>query len=231
MTVKAKVILAEDDEGIRGLIQLYLENRNYAVFPAENGEQALELVQTENPQIVLLDIEMPGMNGFDVCQQIREKMDIPIIFISSRKDVMDKIKCFELGGDDYITKPFDFAEMEARVRAFLRRYHNGHKQTDSSILQYGDLSINLDAFKCFLKGKEINLSAIEMRMLIMLAKKPNQVFSAEQIYNQIWGLDSMGDVQTVKVHIRNLRSKLEEIPTKPLFIQTVRGFGYRFNID
>src|SRR5690625_5204 len=126
--VEEKILLVEDEQGIRELIQLYLENREYKVIPAENGRKALRLTESEKPDLILLDIEMPGLDGFEVCQKVRKILDIPIIFISSRRDVLDKIKCFELGGDDYITKPFDFAELEARIRANLRRYQEGRKK-------------------------------------------------------------------------------------------------------
>src|SRR5690606_558949 len=145
---------------------------------------------------ILLDIEMPEIDGFEVCQEIRKILDIPIIFISSRRDIMDKIKSFELGGDDYITKPFDFAELEARVKSNIRRYQQLTKQINSSKLKYGALEIHLDTYECFLDGEEIALSTKEMQVLMLLAKRPNQVFSAEQIYDHIWGLESFGDIQT-----------------------------------
>jgi len=226
--VEEKILLVEDEQGIRELIQLYLENREYSVIPAENGRKALQLTESEKPDLILLDIEMPGLDGFEVCQKIREILDIPIIFISSRRDVLDKIKCFELGGDDYITKPFDFAELEARIRANLRRYQEGRKKQLTNILKFGDLTIHLDSYECYLHKRRVPLSTKEIQVLILLAKRPNQVFSAEQIYDQIWGFDSVGDIQSVKVHISNLRRKLEENSTNQTFIRTVRGFGYRF---
>lgn len=210
------------------MIQLYLENREYTVISAENGRKALHLTDAEQPDLILLDIEMPGLDGFEVCQKIREILDIPIIFISSRRDVLDKIKCFELGGDDYITKPFDFAELEARIRANLRRYQEGKKKYLANFLKFGALEIHLDSFECFLHKEPVTLSTKEMQVLILLAKRPNQVYSSEQIYDQIWGFESTGDIQAVKVHISNLRRKLERKPTNTTYIKTVRGFGYRF---
>jgi len=141
---------------------------------------------------------------------------------------MDKVNGLEYGGDDYITKPFDFAELEARVKTILRRYRKIEKVNQRKILSFGDLEIYLDTFECFLNKEKINLSTREMQILILLAKRPNQVFSAEQIYDQIWGFDSVGDIQSVKVHISNLRRKLEKNPTNSTYIKTVRGFGYRF---
>lgn len=224
-----KVLLVEDEAGIRGLIRTYLENRNYRVIAAENGNKAVKFVHSEKPQIILLDIEMPGMDGFEVCRHIRNQLDAPILFISGRQSLMDKLKCFELGGDDYITKPFDFAELEARIRANLRRYKQiGNVQSENHVLEYGDIKIDLDIYKCFVRGKEVPLSTKEMQLLILLAKRPNRVWSAEQLYDQIWGIDSASDFQTIKVHIRNLRKKLESDASNPRYIQTIRGFGYTF---
>ncbi|WP_284141613.1 MULTISPECIES: response regulator transcription factor [unclassified Virgibacillus] len=223
-----KILIVEDEAGIRDLIQLYLENRHYKVITADNGENAVELADREHPHLVVLDIEIPGIDGFEVCKRIREAIDIPILFLSGRRDLIDKIKCFELGGDDYITKPFDFAELEARIKASLQRYQQLRAQLSSEVLKYGELEINLTTYECFIKGRKIPLSTKEMQLLILLAKRPNQVFSVEQIYDLIWGIDSIGDIQTVKVHIRNLRSKIEKDSTDPKYIITVRGFGYRF---
>lgn len=226
--ISEKILLVEDEQGIRELIQLYLENREYTVIAAENGRKALHLTDVEQPDLILLDIEMPGIDGFEVCLKIREILDVPIIFISSRRDVLDKIKCFELGGDDYITKPFDFAELEARIRANLRRYQEGKKKQSTNILKFGALEIHLDSYECYLNKEQITLSTKEMQVLILLAKRPNQVYSSEQIYDQIWGFESTGDIQAVKVHISNLRRKLERSASSPTYIKTVRGFGYRF---
>jgi len=223
-----KILIVEDDDGTRSLLGLYLENRGYDVKEAIDGEEALSIVADESLQLIILDIEMPGIDGFEVCQKIREHSDIPIIFISSRRDVMDKIKCFELGGDDYITKPFDFEELRARVTSNLRRYQQLTKQISSSKLTFGSLQIDLDTYECFIHGEKIDLTFTEIEILILLAKRPSQVFSVDQIYDHIWGIDSIGDPQTVKVHIKNLRNKIEAVPSKPKYIITVRGFGYRF---
>lgn len=227
-----KILVVDDETGIRELVQMYLQKKGYTVITAENGEQAILLATSNNPQLILLDIEMPGINGFEVCKQIRRKMTIPILFLSVRRGVMDKIKCFELGGDDYITKPFDYTELEARIRANLRRYQT-YKETQkaSNILNYGELKIHLDSYKCYLNGEQVTLSAKESQLLILLAKHPDRIWSSEQLYDHIWGFDSAGDIQTVKVHISNLRRKLEKDPTNPKFIQTIRGFGYLFSDD
>lgn len=185
-------------------------------------------MQKEQIDLILLDIEMPGIDGFEVCEKIRDISAVPIIFISSRRDVTDKVRSFDLGGDDYITKPFDFEELEARIKANLRRYQESQYKKEVHILRYGELEIHLDSYGCFINKKSVPLSAKEMQVLILLAKRPYQVFSAEQIYDRIWGFDSTGDIQAVKVHISNLRRKLAGVLETSHYIQTVRGFGYRF---
>lgn len=227
---KDKILLVEDEEGIRKLIQLYLEKCGYIVFPAENGEDALQIVDDENPDLILLDIEMPKMNGFDICKKIRQKVNVPIIFISSRREVTDKVKSFELGGDDYITKPFDFEELEARIKANIRRYIESEDRHHKNVLKYKNLEINLDSYECFIDGNLLTLSTREMEILILLAKNPNQVWSAEKLYDHIWGFDSYGDIQTIKVHISNLRRKLAPYASPPGYIKTVRGFGYKLSV-
>lgn len=223
-----KIVIAEDEVAIRALIQLFLENRNFIVYPASNGEEALRIVQEVIPDLVLLDIEMPNIDGFEVCKKIREFMDVPIIFISSRRSVMDKVKSLDLGGDDYITKPFDFIELEARINANLRRYSNTKSTNENNIIRFDNLEIHLDSFECFVDREKVPLSTRELEILILLARNPNHVWSAEKLYDHIWGYESIGDVQTIKVHISNLRKKLNQYIPSANFIQTVRGFGYKF---
>lgn len=224
---KWKVVIVEDEEAIRGLIQLFLENRSFIVFPASNGHEALRVVREEKPDIVLLDIEMPEMDGFEVCKKIREMTNIPIIFISSRRAVSDKVQSFELGGDDYITKPFDFVELEARINANIRRHSETIKPEETNKIRVKQLEIDLDSYRCYVGGNIIQLSTREMEILIMLTKNPNRVWSAEKLYDHIWGFDSYGDVQTVKVHISNIRRKINEQIPGETYIETVRGFGYK----
>ena len=223
-----KIMIVEDETGIRELINIYLINRGYKTIQAENGVQAIRLADSKKPQLILLDIEMSDINGYDVCRKIRKNSDVPIIFLSSRRELPDKLKGFELGADDYITKPFDFEELEARVKTNLVKYQQLKNKNEGKILLFGNLKINVDTYQCYLNKKLVHLSTKEIQMLILLAKSPNQVFSADQIYDQVWGYNSIGNIQTVKVHIRNLRSKIEEDTAKPKYILTVRGFGYRF---
>ncbi|GAA0453634.1 response regulator transcription factor [Alkalibacillus silvisoli] len=224
------ILIVEDESGIREMTQMYLQSKGYHTLAAQSGEEALQITAKTTPQLILLDIEMPGMNGFEVCQSIRKKMTVPIIFISVRRNTLDKVKCFELGGDDYMTKPYDFEELEARIKANLRIYHTNPLENDN-ILDYGKLKIDLDLMNCFLDDEPILLTTKEMELLIHLAKHPNRVWSHEQLYDQIWSFDATGNIETVKVHISHLRRKLEMNPNKPKYIQTVRGFGYKFNSE
>lgn len=221
------ILIVEDEVGIRELIQLYLEKHGYRTLSAGDGVEALGILEKEQPHLILIDIEMPRMNGFELCRQVRAKHTLPIIYLSSRKGISDKLKCFELGGDDYITKPFDFSELKARIEANLRRYAYavGIEQT-SGILRYSDLEVDLERFQIKLCGEPLELSAKEAQLLILFVQHPNQVLSAEQIYDYVWGLESTGNIETVKVHISNLRRKIESDSTDPKYIRTVRGFGY-----
>lgn len=223
-----KIMIVEDEAGIREITKKYLNQVGYPVVAVRNGEEALECLHSANPDLILLDIEMPGIDGFTVCQEIRKKLTVPIIFLTVRRETLDKVKCFELGGDDYVTKPFDFEELDARIKANLRRYYT-YPQTQSNILKYGKLEIHLHNYECYLDDEFIDLSAKEMELLIHLAKHPNQVWSQEQLFDQIWGLDSTGNIDTVRVHISYLRRKLEIDHTSPQFIKTVHGFGYVFS--
>lgn len=224
---KYTIMIVEDEEGIRELTLKYLQHRGYNVVLAKNGVEALNLLENVQPDLILLDIEMPEIDGFTVCQEIRKKLTVPIIFLTVRRNTLDKVKCFELGGDDYVTKPFDFTELEARIKANIRRYYV-HPEGSQNILKYGELEVHLHNYECYLNGEKIPLSTKEMELLVLLATHPNQVWSQEQIYDHIWSLDATGNVDTVKVHISYLRRKLEKDLRQPKFIQTVRGFGYKF---
>ena len=221
-------MIVEDEVGIREMTQKYLSQIGYQVVAVKNGEQALECLDSTNPDLILLDIEMPGLDGFTVCQEIRKKLTVPIIFLTVRRGTLDKVKCFELGGDDYVTKPFEFEELDARIKANLRRYYT-YPQTQLNILKYDKLEIHLHNYECYLDDELVNLTAKEMELLIHLARHPHQVWSQEQLFNQIWGLDATGNIDTVKVHISYLRRKLEIDHTNPQFIKTVHGFGYVFS--
>ncbi|WP_280770425.1 response regulator transcription factor [Salipaludibacillus daqingensis] len=223
-----KILIVEDDQDIRELTSLYLQKKGFDVFTAENGVVALEMAKEESPELILLDVLLPGMEGFDVCKKLREHTEVPIIFMSCKRSSNDKVRGLNAGGDDYITKPFDLAELEARIKANLRRNVSLSRPKKNRILSSGGVSIDLNSFDVYVKGNQVSLYAKELQLLLLFLKNPNQVFSSEQLYNQIWGVDQYGDLKTVSVHIRNLRKKIEENPANPAYIQTVRGFGYKF---
>ncbi|WP_078594087.1 response regulator transcription factor [Evansella clarkii] len=225
-----KIILAEDDRGIRDLTTLYLTQKGYDVFSAEDGRKAIKLIEEIRPDLMLLDIMLPGMNGYEICEKVREITDAPVIFLSAKRHSADKVKGFESGGDDYMTKPYNMAELEARIKAHLRRNTRvAERKIKSSVLKYGELSVDTSSCEVYISGEKLILYAKELQLLLLLINHPNQVFSAEQIYDQIWGSDKFGDLKTVMVHISMLRKKIEKDPSRPEFIKTVRGFGYKFN--
>lgn len=228
-----RILVVDDERGIRELIQLYLEKRKFEVYEAENGPQAIDIVRNENIDLLLLDIEMPGMNGFEVCKEIRRFSNVPILFVSCKKELSNRIEGIEIGADDYITKPFDFHELEVRIEAVFRRKKWLKMDADSedeSILKFDDISIDLIKCELTVRGEKVLLSNKEFKLLVLMAKEPNRIWAAEQIYDHIWGYYSEGSPQTVKVHISNLRRKLEVDPTRPKYIQTARGFGYKFAV-
>lgn len=218
------IMLIEGNEENQEIITMYLTNRGFDVVMAVNGKQALDKISATNPTLILLDTEIPGKSGFEVCKKIRTKTAVPIIFISTRRGIFDQIKSFECGGDDYLTKPIDFTKLEKKIKIAQRR--TAVKRQDT--LQYGELKIDLNNYTCYLNNQEVPLPKKEMELLIYLAKNPNQVWSQEQLYNKIWNQEVAGNIDTVKVHISNLRRKIELDRKQPKFIKTVRGFGYQF---
>src|SRR5690625_4836849 len=189
---KQTVMIVEDETGIREMTERFLKKEGFRVIAAINGEQALQKLEMKVPDLILLDIEMPGLDGFAVCKKIRQRMTVPIIFLTVRRGTLDKVKCFDLGGDDYVTKPFEFEELLARIKANIRRYHT-MPQIHANILTYGTLAIHLDNYKCYVENQLVNLTAKEIELLIFLAEHPNQVLSHEQIYNKVWDLEGTGN--------------------------------------
>lgn len=225
-----KILVVDDERGIRELIQLYLEKQNYTVVTVENGKQAIDFVRSNHVDLILLDIEMPFLSGFEVCKHIRTFSKTPIIFVSSKRELNDRIEGMQTGADDYIMKPFDFHELGARIDSLLRRIKWLNADSDESTkLVFNDIVIDLNRYELTIKGKHIPLSNKEFQLLVLMAKEPNRIWPAEQLYDQIWGYYSDGSPQTVKVHISNLRKKLETNPADPIYIKTARGFGYKFN--
>lgn len=224
-----KILVVDDEVGIRELVQLYLEGKSYDVQSVESGLEAIKVVRNEGVDLILLDIEMPNLNGFDACKEIRKFSNIPILFVSCKKELSDRIDGINMGADDYITKPFDFLELEARIKAIFRREKwMKFDSVDSTALNFDGIYIDLLSCKLVVRGENVTLSNKEYQLLVLMAKEPNRIWPAEQLYDRIWGYYSGGSPQTVKVHISNLRRKLELNPANPKYIQTARGFGYKF---
>ncbi|MEM6869026.1 MAG: response regulator transcription factor [Cyanobacteria bacterium J06632_3] len=236
-----KVLLVEDEELIRETVALSLADEGFDVCVADNGQKALEMLlgsvdkaNTQEPNalgdisLVILDLMLPSMNGLDLCRLVRHQgIDIPILILSAKGTETDRVLGLEVGADDYLTKPFGMRELIARCRALLRRYQSQSKPDEKSVLRFADISLHTDECRVFLADSEVSLSPKEFKILELLLSQPKRVWSRNQIIDQVWGYDFMGDNKTVDVHIRWLREKLEENPSQPKYLKTVRGFGYR----
>lgn len=229
------VLVVEDEQDLRELVRLYLEKSGFQVIAAENGEEALQQFHEKQPDVIVTDVMLPDVNGVDLCQSIRQRSQTPIIFVSRMREADDIIKGLELGGDDYMTKPFDPNILVARVRANMRRAAQAKQQSDAGAAdrywRYKGLEIDMHSYVVKVDGKPVALFAKELQLLLFLVKQPNQVFGFQQLLEQVWGYDHDRDERTVMVQISNLRKKIEADPAKPQYIQTVRGFGYKFHID
>lgn len=224
-----KVLVVDDEKLIVKGIRFSLEQDSMEVDCAYDGEEALALVKENNYDVILLDVMLPKFTGFEVCQQIRETSNVPIIMLTAKGDDMDKILGLEYGADDYITKPFNILEVKARIKALLRRSSQfPSKEEHQSEVVYGALKIDIDSRRGYIDGKEVNLTAKEFDLLELLMLHPNKVYSRENLLNTIWGSDYPGDVRTVDVHIRRLREKIETLPSEPDYIHTKWGVGYYF---
>ena len=226
----AKRVLVVDDEKliVKG-IRFSLEQDGMDVDCAYDGEEALEMARTEDYDIILLDLMLPKIDGLEVCQQIREFSNVPIVMLTAKGDDMDKILGLEYGADDYITKPFNILEVKARIKAIMRRAGNDHDDRERvRTLEVGDLRLDCEGRRVFISGKEINLTAKEFDVLELLVNNPNKVYSRENLLNIVWGYEYPGDVRTVDVHIRRLREKIEANPSEPKYVHTKWGVGYYF---
>lgn len=230
---RERVLIVDDDPDIRRILELYLEKEGFDIASATEGQEAINQIDEFKPDLIILDIMMPGLDGYETCQGIREKTDAPILFLSAKEDDLDKILGLRIGGDDYITKPFSPGVLVARIKAHLRRNRlSGIKKenlAERSLIQFPGLSIDLESCIVRVKGVPIALPAKEYQLLCLLGRNVEKVFSVEQLFQHIWGENSLGDNRTVMVHISNLRKKIEPDPTKPMYILTVRGIGYKFN--
>ncbi|MBC1229316.1 response regulator transcription factor [Listeria booriae] len=228
-----RILLVEDELEIAELERDYLEINEMEVTIERNGARGLELALQDDFDLIILDIMLPDMSGFDICREIRAKKEVPILLVSARKEDIDKIRGLGLGADDYITKPFSPSELVARVKAHLARYERLAKNNIASqneILQVHDLTLDLDGRKVFVANQEIIFTTKEFDLLVFLAKRPNRVWNKEQLFEQIWGMQAAGDVSTVVVHIRKIREKLESHGDFSESIETIWGAGYRFNL-
>lgn len=229
-----KILVVDDEQSIMNIIAFNLKKEGYEVVTAEDGEMAITIFDTEKPDLILLDIMMPKIDGYGVCKRIRDKSDVPIIMLTARADEVDKVLGLEIGADDYVTKPFSNRELMARVKANLRRkpsikQNEEQPNIDSNnTFVYGDLTINFDRYEVFKRNEPINLTIREFELLKFLALKKNQIFTREALLSQVWGYEYFGDVRAVDVTIRRLREKIEDDASKPKFILTKRGIGYYF---
>lgn len=229
---KQKILIVDDDENIAELISLYLTKECYDVRIASDGDEAISAFEEYEPNLMLLDIMLPGKDGYQVCREIRAKSDTPIIMLSAKGETFDKVLGLELGADDYIMKPFEAQEMVARVKAVLRRYKPDKPAVadeGAQILTIDNLIINLTNYKVTLDSKTLDMPAKEIELLYYLAKSPGRVFTREQLLENIWGYEYMGDTRTVDVHVKRLREKLPE--NASYSISTVWGIGYKFEVE
>ncbi len=226
-----KVLVVDDEKLIVKGIRFSLEQDGMTVECAYDGEEALEAVKKDRYDVILLDVMLPKLTGFEVCQQIREFSDVPIIMLTAKGDDMDKILGLEYGADDYITKPFNILEVKARIKAIFRRSSKSQEKRESSSVEmkeFGDMLVDKEGRRVRIGEREISLTAKEFDLLELLISNPNKVYGREQLLNDVWGMDYPGDVRTVDVHIRRLREKIETKPSEPRFIHTKWGVGYYF---
>lgn len=225
-----KVLVVDDEKLIVKGIRFSLEQDNMEVTCAYDGEEAIELVKNNDFDVILLDVMLPKLTGFEVCQQIREFSNVPIIMLTAKGDDMDKILGLEYGADDYITKPFNILEVKARIKAIMRRSKNAKavEEETSKVAVFEELKVDCDSRRVFINDAEVNLTAKEFDLLELLMFNPNKVYSRENLLNTVWGYDYPGDVRTVDVHIRRLREKIEVNPSEPKYIHTKWGVGYFF---
>ncbi len=226
LAVQTRILTVEDDERIRQAVKLALEDEGWNVDEADTGEAALERFVAEPADVVLIDIMLPGIDGFEVCRSIRRNSDVPIIMVTARNDTHDVVAGLEAGADDYLTKPFAPKELSARIRALLRRARNADQGTMERI-DVGELSISPDEGVVAKNGEELHLTKTEFKLLVELASQPGKVFSREVLLERVWGYDYFGDGRLVDVHIRRLRTKVESDPANPRYVVTARGLGYK----
>ena len=223
------VLIVEDDKNIQELLQMYLEKEGYAVTVANDGGQGLSKFRSIKPDLVLLDVMMPVMDGWAVCKTIRSESDTPVIMLTAKGEVDDKVAGLKSGADDYVTKPFEMKEVLARIEAVLRRSDRGAELKKARRLTYDKLVIDMDAFELIVDGKKVDAPPKEMELLFYLASSPNRVYTRNQLLDEVWGFDYFGDSRTVDVHIKRLREMLEGV-SESWCLRTVWGVGYKFEV-
>ena len=237
MVAKTKILIVDDDNNIAELISLYLTKECYDTMIVNDGEEALTAFEQYNPNLILLDLMLPGIDGYQVCREIRAKSNVPIIMLSAKGEIFDKVLGLELGADDYIMKPFDSKELVARVKAVLRRFQPVKPPAATlatpvapaaKCVEYPDLVVNLSNYSVLYQGKQVDMPPKELELLYFLAASPNQVFTREQLLDHIWGYEYMGDTRTVDVHVKRLREKIKDHDVWQL--ATVWGIGYKFEV-
>jgi DNA-binding response OmpR family regulator len=237
-----KILVIEDEANIVQLIRLYLEQANFTVITASDGVAGLELHAREHPDLVILDLMLPAMDGMEVCRRIRNWASTPILMLTARQGEEDRIAGLELGADDYLVKPFSPRELVSRVKAILRRSQGAGEQVEAQVVppkeaddgdkrNFGNLSINIPSRRVEMNGQRVNLTVKEFDLLVALTAAPERVFTRESLLNQVWGYTYLGDGRTVDVHIGTLRKKLEAVPGAPHYIKTVWGVGYKFTLE
>ncbi len=228
----SRILIVEDEEAIADLEKDYLELSDFEVKIENTGDAGLETALAEEFDLIILDLMLPGMDGFEVCKHIREKKDVPILMVSAKKDDIDKIRGLGLGADDYITKPFSPSELVARVKAHMARYSrlvgSGHESND--YVEIRGLKIDKTARRVYVDDEEKSFTTKEFDLLTFLAENPNHVFTKEELFRKIWNMDSIGDIATVTVHIKKIREKIEYDTSNPQYIETIWGVGYRFKV-
>lgn len=229
MMESKKILIVDDDENICELLRLYLEKDGFTTLVAHDGGAALHSVQINNPDLVLLDIMMPVLDGWQVCREIRKNSNVPIIMLTAKGETFDKVLGLELGADDYITKPFDSKEVVARIKAVLRRISDSDKASNVREVRYDNLRINITNYELEVAGEQIDTPPKELELIYHLASNPNRVYTRDQLLDEVWGFDYYGDSRTVDVHVKRLREKLENVSEK-WSLKTVWGVGYKFEV-
>jgi len=223
------ILLIDDDRRLTEPLRSGFERAGYQVSVAHDGHSGLGKALSEHPDVIILDVMLPGMDGWQVCQAVRQQTSVPIIMLTALDDSVDRIHGLELGADDYLVKPFGFHELHAHVRAMLRRVNMDTRTEMPQLLQIGDIEVNIAAHSVTKKGQLVNLRQKEYDILVLLMSNTERVVKRDELFDRIWGTDWLGDTRTLDVHMSWLRSKLEDDPTHPVYLQTVRGVGYRFN--